>query len=63
MRQRVFRDGHHLQDIRSEDIFDFGEVDFRVVLADLLLGGVVDEDVESFVSGLLALRCACVHAG
>lgn len=47
MRQGVFSDGEHLEDIAAECAFDVVQINFCQILAQHLLGRVVDEDIEA----------------
>lgn len=50
VRDRVFGDGEHLEDVAAEDALDLLEIDFGEFCALDLLGGVVDEAVDPSVS-------------
>lgn len=50
MRNGVFGDGEHGENVAAEDGFDHVQVDFCKVFALGLLAGVVDEDVYLAVS-------------
>lgn len=45
MRKGKFRDSEHLNDIALEGAGNVVEIDLREILAHVLLGGVVDENI------------------
>ena len=53
VRDRVFGDGEHLEDVAAEDALDLLEIDFGKFCALDLLGGVVDEAVDPSVSTMV----------
>jgi hypothetical protein len=46
VRECIFCDSKHLQDVSSEEVLDLAQVNLRKVFAHILLGGIIDKNID-----------------